>query len=532
MMLLNDALPALPGHMLTGPAGFSDVSSAQCLTGSSPLLCAPEVLSAWVVFLALTIWLGGLVFQTFIVERAALRDSTLVPTALATRARFYRIAVVALVAFLIANITYFMGLLMIQGGSGASGFSLTLWWDALRSGSFGVFWLLRELLALLTLLLILFPQRSVAGEAWRPLLKLRWVELALAGLLLAALALSEPTTVAQGKGTVSALAVPVDWLFLLALSLWVGGLLSIVLILFPAIWRCEAAERGRIVATVLPRYFALALVSAVVAALSAAFNAYAQLTSWGQFTGTPYGRTLVVGMLLFIFMLCIDVYRAAWLRPALSRELDNWDRMQSEPDSDTIVASRVEKQETLQDARTDERVSASESAASEALRRMNALHAGFHNWIQYEALLGGIVLLCVALLGGLVGSLAPTLPGSNGPTLTATTKTPVHITQTAGNLTVTLKVTPDTFGTNTFGVLLVNAATGQPIDGGSVHLAISMLDMDMGTATSDLKGVGNGFYVGQGDLLMNGHWQVQVQAQVPQDSTTHQFTFVFSVSLS
>lgn len=581
MMLLNGSMTVLPGNILTGSAGFSNISSAQCLTGSAPLLCAPAVLSDWLVLLALAVWLGGFCWQAGIIERAAERDSSLIPTALATGARFYRVAVVSLVIFLIANSGYFMGLLMLEGGSWASSFSPMLWWDALRSGSFGVFWLLRGLLALLTLLLlILFPFQPVAREDWRPRQRLYWAHMMLAILLLAALALSEQTLEAQAKGAPGALPVTVEWLFLLALALWVGGLLFSAVILLPAIWRYESAERGHILAAVLPRFSVIALMSAVAAALSGTFNASTLLTSWSQLTGTPYGRALLVGLLLLIAMLGMGVYRAARLFPALSRELASWNRlhatavpatadaeaedevqevgvalqgqnqariaeedsagqaadaqeMQSGSDSDTIVASQVEKQEASQDARAPVLAPESSGTSSHALRQVDALHTRFHSWIQYEAMLGVVALLCVALLSGLAGSLVSTSPGTNGPTLTATTKTPVNITQTADHLRVTFKVTPDTFGTNTFGVLVVDASTGQPIDGGSVHLAFIMLDMDMGTVTSDLKGVGKGFYLSQGDLIMNGHWQVQVQVRVPQDPTTiHQFTFDFAVSFS
>lgn len=581
-MLLNGSMLILPGNIPAGSAGFSNISSAQCLTGSAPLLCAPAVLSDWLVLLALAVWLGGLCWQVGIIERAAERDSSLIPTALATGARFYRVAVVALVVFLVANIGYFIGLLMLEGGSWASGFSPMLWWDALRAGSFGVFWLLRGLLALLTLLLlVLFPHQFVAREDWRPGQKLYWVHVTLALLLLTVLALSEQAPATQAKGTPGALAVPAAWLFLLALALWVGGLLFSAVILFPAIWRYESAKRGRILAEVLPRFSSIALVSAVAVALSGIFNTATQLTSWSQLTVTPYGRALLVGLLLLIAMLGIGVYRVAWLRPALLRELASWDRlhavavpatagaeaeekmqevgvalqgltqtgiaevvsaadqaadaqeMQSGSDSDTIVASQVEKQDTSQDASAQRHAPESDGAASHALRQMDALHARFHSWIQYEAMLGVVALLCVALLGGLAGSLVSTPPGSHGPTLTATTKTPVNITQTADHLRVTFKVTPDTFGTNTFGVLVVDASTGQPIDGGSVHLAFIMLEMDMGTVTSDLKDIGKGFYIGQGDLIMNGRWQAQVQVRVPQVPTTvHQFTFDFAVSFS
>ena len=438
-MLFNDSVLAYLNGMLTNPA---NAGSAQCLTGSSPLLCAPEVLSAWLIFLALALWLGGLFWQAFIIERAAQRASALIPTALATGLRFYRVAVAALVAFLVANIGYLMGLLVLEGGSWSSGFSLTRWGDALRSGSLGVFWLLSELAALLALLLlVLFPQQPATQEKWRPRQKFYWAQMALTALLLAAVALAEQTPAAPAKATPGILADLLAWLFLLAMSLWVGGLLYMALILFPGIWSYAAAERGRVVAALLPRFSAAALLSAVVAALSGAFNAYAQLTSWSQVAGTPYGRTLLIISLLFLVIVCISAYRVSRLHPALARELDGWDQLQAEAvplaagakaegagqqasvalpalaqvvddqdiqsgsDSDTIVASAGETREASR-----------EGAASPALRRIDALHVRFHSWIQYEAMLGGVALLCVALLGVLVGSLAPAT-GNTGPNM-------------------------------------------------------------------------------------------------------------------
>jgi hypothetical protein len=98
-------------------------------------------------------------------------------------------------------------------------------------------------------------------------------------------------------------------------------------------------------------------------------------------------------------------------------------------------------------------------------------------------------------------------------------------------LLVTLKVAPDKFDLNSVGVLIVDAKTGKPIDGGNVHLIVNMVEMDMGTSTSDLTGVGKGFYTGQIDLLMGGgHWSVQVQIRIPSDPTTiHRTTFTFFV---
>jgi uncharacterized membrane protein len=177
--------------------------------------------------------------------------------------------------------------------------------------------------------------------------------------------------------------------------------------------------------------------------------------------------------------------------------------------------------------------------SARALARIERLSETLRLWIRREALLGVGVLLCASLLGGFAGSLSPLPPGAapniNAPTLSSTTKTPVDMTQTVKSaqqtLRVTLKVAPDKFGTNSVGVLLVDTKTGKPIDGANVHLIVNMVEMDMGTSTSDPKGSGGGFYTGQIDLLMGGHWTVQVQIRTPQNPNVIQrATFTFPVT--
>ena len=574
----DGTVPALPSELPTGPSGFANSNSGQCLTGSSPLLCAPEVLSDWLVLLAAVVWVGGMFWQVFMLERAAQRDRSLVATAITTERRFRRVAIIVLPFFLLVNITYVMGQAMLEGGNLGSAFSPTIWSGILLHSSFGIFWLLRELLALLALLLLVgIPKRPVTEESWRPRSALNWSRLALGLLLLVALAFSGHAAAAQSRGGLGSFAVPVDWLHLLSVSIWVGGIIFIVLTLMPAIWGYEPTERAQILVKLLPRFSVIALVSVAVAALSGSFNADVQLTSWDQFINTSYGRTLIIKMLLFIVMMLISAYHAFRVRPALSRELGAWDRLEglalpaiagaetdaapgsndkqpvsaarnrgkkaaiaasgadeSQAEADTAVtpASDARDLPGETNAKRPQRKPVTESAR--VLTRIDRLSEQLRLWIRREALLGTGVLFCAALLGGLAGSLAPTPPGApniNAPTLTATSKAPFDMTQTVNGLQVTMKVAPAKFGTNSVGVLLVDAKTGKPIDGANIHLVINMVEMDMGTGTSDLKDVGNGFYIGQADLLMGGHWTIQVQIRTPQDPNTIQrVTFTIPVT--
>ncbi len=602
----DGTVPALPSELPTGPSDFANSNNGQCLTGSSPLLCAPLVLSDWLVLLAAVVWVGGMFWQVYIVERAAQQDRALVATAIAAARRFRRVALIALPFFLLVNVTYVMGQATLEGGDLGSAFSPIIWGGILLHSSFGIFWLLRELLALLALLfLIAIPEQPVTEEAWRPPSALNWSRMALGLLLLLALAFSGHAAAAQARGGIGSFAVSVDWLHLLSTSLWVGGIIFIVLTLMPAIWGYESTERAQALVKLLPRFSVIALVSVAVAALSGSFNADLQLTSWDQFINTSYGRTLIIKILLFIVMMLISAYHAFRIRPALARELVAWDRLEGaalpaiagaetdeEPGLDgkqqapapaahnrgkkaaREAARRVpagaaarpepaapEAEEALKVSEgepasdTGESQAAADTAETDSadaqeapgatnvkrpqrkpvtesarvLARVERLSEQLRLWIRREALLGMGVLFCAALLGGLAGSLAPTLPGV--PTLTATTKTPVDMTQSVGGLQVTLKVAPAKFGTNSVGMLIVDAKTGKPIDGANVHLIVNMVEMDMGTGTSDLQGVGGGFYTGQVDLLMGGHWTIQVQIRTPQNPDVIQrVTFTIPVS--
>lgn len=622
----NGAIPALPSELPTGPSGFFNASAGQCLTGSTPLLCVPSVLSEWGVFLSYTLLVGGLFWQFFMVELAARRSRAFVSLAIGTARRFRKITLLALPLFILANIGYVLGQSMLTGGDVGSAFSPTIWGGILLHSSYGIFWMLSELFALLALLLlVVFPDRQVEEEAWRPRLVLNWAQVGVLALLLLAMALSSHAAAAATKGGLGTYDVPVDWLHLLTTGIWLGGLFFIVLVLLPVLWKQEPIERGQALAKFLPRFSVIAITCVILASLSGSYNAAVQLSSIDQLINTTYGRTLIVKTSLFLVMVIISAYHAFLIRPRLSVALGAWDRLhralvaapadaegnesareangnlenesaqkaaltgkkqtanvrqarksalrasQHTPKSaprdaavaqeDAVSLEVTETQIASVDDPSSENGAISKAAANSGektsqgsaggdqrkdgkdaaesgrvLARIERLGDQLRLWIRREATLGAGVLLCAALLGGLAGSLAPAAPGApniNAPPLTKTTKTPVDITMktTDGILNVTLKVAPAKFGTNSVGVLVVDAKTGKTIDGANVHLIIKMVEMDMGTGTSDLQSVGDGFYTGQADLLMGGHWTIEVQIRTPQNpNVISKVTFTIPVS--
>jgi YtkA-like protein len=148
-------------------------------------------------------------------------------------------------------------------------------------------------------------------------------------------------------------------------------------------------------------------------------------------------------------------------------------------------------------------------------------------WLRLEGMLGATVLLCVALLGALAGSLtAPTSSNTS-----SQPSGPVSQTKTVNGYTITLKVTPATFGTNTF-IVIVKNAQGQPETGAAVSINTTMLDMDMGTETTQLQAdpTQAGVYSQQADLTMAGHWEVGVRVLPANSNTFVKATFDFSAS--
>lgn len=155
------------------------------------------------------------------------------------------------------------------------------------------------------------------------------------------------------------------------------------------------------------------------------------------------------------------------------------------------------------------------------------LTVALEEWLRREALLGVAVLLCVALLAAFAGSLMPAGASTDAPAPLVYVSAP----QSAGGLTVILKVVPATFGTNTFTVTVRDAA-GHPVTGAGVLLTTQMLDMDMGVQTDQLQPMAAtpGVYSGQSDLTMAGHWAITVKV-LPAKSQRYQlFTYKLTAS--
>jgi hypothetical protein len=123
--------------------------------------------------------------------------------------------------------------------------------------------------------------------------------------------------------------------------------------------------------------------------------------------------------------------------------------------------------------------------------------------------------------------------GSSTGTSPGGAKTAYVGTQTAHSYAVTLRVSPATFGYNTFSVTLRDAS-GALVNDASVEIFTTMLDMDMGTQSARLSPAkaSPGVYTGGSQLPMAGHWQVEVKVTPPSSAQSIAVDFKFSATYS
>lgn len=583
----DGSVPPLPKVLPTGHVVGGGGSASGSGTLDAPTVV--QALGTWLSELLLAFWVGGLLWETWILSPVAVssrrRPRYLQDAVEAACRRFDRIAPYALVGVLLADVLIVLGQTAELAGSLAGAFSPVLLRAVLFGSHFGAYWWLRQAVALAALAVVFLSRRygwSAYGpylsrgnasatdddtteerpdavpdwrrEAFRAAARVpalprhlvasvrarSWLgrgQLVLAAALIVAFALSGHAAAVPANQL--GLELTSDLLHLLATSVWVGGLLYISAVLVPALRDLDDRTRASVLARGLPEFSALALVSVVVLAASGTINTTVHLTSIQQFVTTAYGLTLFVKIELFLLMVVLSAYHAFVLRPRLAAALE------AEAVTDSMLAERAtvvtaEKstvgasvpvqstsgapKDSLGGALPEDAHVGEPAAASTHVR---TLANRLEDWLRREAMLGVAVLACVALLGAFAGTLAAPAQGASSATSSSSEPAaPYNQTHTVAGYSLTLQVVPATFGKNTF-TLTVKDAQGKPVSNASALIQTTMLDMDMGTQSAQLKPVTGqpGVYSGESDLTMAGHWQITVKVLPPNASQFVQSPF-------
>ncbi len=186
---------------------------------------------------------------------------------------------------------------------------------------------------MLPLLRVLLPPSSADGERAADRHVPRWWPAA-GGVLAVALALTIGLAGHPSTGRWTAAAIPADMLHVLAMSLWLGGIVLLLLVVLPS----RDPDELR---TATTRFSSLALGAIAVLVISGAFQGYRQVGSLDALRDTDYGRLLIIKLLVFAALL---------VAAAFSREVVNR-RYRTEP-----YDSEREPVEDAADERVEDRV--------------------------------------------------------------------------------------------------------------------------------------------------------------------------------
>jgi len=142
-----------------------------------------------------------------------------------------------------------------------------------------------------------------------PPLRERWVLLLAGGILLGSF------TIASHAAAAGVLAVIADWLHLAAAATWVGGLLSLLLVL----GAFSPPERAPMARALVPRISALAAVGLAAVVVTGVYSSILHLPAVQAFMGTPYGRLLAAKVVLVAVLAALGAGNRYLLRPRLER---------------------------------------------------------------------------------------------------------------------------------------------------------------------------------------------------------------------
>ncbi len=188
-----------------------------------------------------------------------------------------------------------------------------LWQVVLIGSRFGDIWTFRVVLLIFCAVLLfvaeyfraLMPQ--LAAGIWRGL---PWLGAIFIGLTMV-------TSHAAGSPLLPWVAIAVDWLHALAVAFWLGGALTMTLLLPTALLPYEAEQEAMALRAVLLRFSRLMLPLVALAVLSGLYNALNYFVSPADIASN-YGRTLGIKLLLAAPVFVLGGWQHIALRPQLA----------------------------------------------------------------------------------------------------------------------------------------------------------------------------------------------------------------------
>jgi copper transport protein len=455
--------------------------------------------------------MGAQLWRTFVLQLTDTGNRTQEAIERRVEERFDRdFSMPVLFLLLLANVGVLLGQgLVLTGGNLGQALTPAIVGKLATNGRFGTYWLMCEIVIFLAIVLAAITlQVKKLPRGFTDLVP--WLNLILGLALLIALTMSGQA--AATTSNVLVYAVLVDWLHLLAASLWVGGILYVSLIYLPVLKGNTMWERAGSLVSLLPHYSPLVITGVIIMAVSGPFNAVVHLTALNQLATTAYGRALVIKVLLVGVLLLTSIIYIGILLPRLKKDYTKYLALLGvEQQHVVVVPDTLPESAGIQHASAPEAIKPLESSIAMQSRRLTSI-------LRWQPLLGIGILICTGLMSVFAGTLLPTVasqPAPIAPTPTPQVK-PFNATVTTSDklFTVKLTVSPNHFGSNVFTATVMNSK-GTVVTNVGVSISTTMLDMNMGTDVVKLQADGKGHFSATGDLEMGGNWGLRVQIRTP-----------------
>ena len=285
-----------------------------------------------------------------------------------------------------------------------------------------------------------------------------------------------------------------DWLGLVAQSIWFGGLVYLGYVILPRLSIVESDRHAEMLAILLRRFTPFLLAAMGILFACDLFLCEAGLQDIHQFITEPYGRALLVQLIVSAIMVLLSLYALFVIRPRLTRQVLLL------PVVNPDLPARRTRQFALEHTRRELKYN-----------------------VNMQILLAAGVLFCAALLSFFAPPIVfPTIHYSNpvAPTPTpiaSNDKTGIQ-TKQIGDFSVNLQVLPGQVGYANTVVITIKDSNNLPVTDAQVQVTTNMEIMDMGTGRATIQG-GNPTYIATFDkttaFSMAGLWDVTVAIQRP-----------------
>jgi copper transport protein len=258
-----------------------------------------------------------------------------------------------------------------------------------------------------------------------------------------------------------------DFLHLLGMSAWIGGLLPLIFLLVH-FDQFQPTGSFPLIDSLSKRFSRLALTAVIVLGVSGLYSALLQVKTWDALVSTRYGQAILIKTGLFAILIGLGAVNQLKILPAMAR-----------------VGARA---------------------------------AG---WLGRTVRIEYVLAILLLLVIGVLMSLSPAYQA-----LQAQRQLGFHEHYQEGAVQMDLRVAPAQVGENEFGVDIIDHRPGADQVPATVLLRFQMVAEDMGTTQVEAKETSPNRYTARGSYFsMLGAWQVDVILRKSgYDDSRHMFT--------